>query len=293
MPVRTAIIPAAGLGTRFLPASKAVPKELVAVVDRPIIQYAVEELVRAGIHNICIVSSEGKEALMNHFNSHAKLEAALKSSGKTALLEEMAQLEQLADIYTVQQHQPLGLGHAVWVAREHVQDDPFVVLLPDELLDPSENFLAQMIQTYERCSSSVIAIQQVPHRSIVSYGSIDPEPGPEQDTVRVRSIVEKPAPDEAPSDLAVIGRYVLDPVVMDILGRIQPGAGGEIQLTDALGELAEQKKLMGRIYRGRRWDAGTKQGYLEATASLALEHPELGPAFRNYLENALGESRHG
>ena len=279
------------MGTRFLPASKAVPKELVTVVDRPVIQYAVEELVRAGITNICFVTSEGKEAVTHHFTSNAKLETALREKAKHDLLEEMLELNQLADIYTVTQNEPLGLGHAVWVAREHIQNEPFVVLLPDELLDPADNFLAEMISTYERTSSSVIAVDEVPHESIGSYGAIDPEPS-DDDWMRVRALVEKPDPSDAPSDLAIIGRYVLSPEVMEILETVKPGSGGEIQLTDALAVLAGQGKLVAQHYRGRRWDAGTKLGYLQATAALAFDHPELGAGFRAYLEQIQRVSAH-
>lgn len=282
MPVQTAIIPAAGMGTRFLPASKSVPKELVTVVDRPVIQYAVEELVRAGITNICIVISEGKEAVTQHFAPNAKLEAILIEKAKHELLAEMQKLSNLADISSVNQDQPLGLGHAVWVAREHIGDDPFVVLLPDELLDPADNFIAEMIQTYQDTGSSVVAVDEVPHETIGSYGSIDPEPS-DNDAMRVRALVEKPDPAVAPSDLALIGRYVLDPKVMQILEHTTPGAGGEIQLTDALEILAGEGRLMAQRYRGRRWDAGTKKGYLQATLALALQHPELGGDFRSYL----------
>jgi UTP--glucose-1-phosphate uridylyltransferase len=291
MPVKTAIIPAAGLGTRFLPASKAVPKELVTVVDRPVIQYAVEELVRAGITNICIVISEGKEAVTHHFSSNAKLETALREKQKRALLEEMLRLNDLAHIYSVTQNEPLGLGHAVWVAREYVHDDPFVVLLPDEILDPADNFVAEMIETYERTASSVIAVDEVPHDSIGSYGAIDPEPAFD-DVMKVKAMVEKPDPEAAPSDLAIIGRYVLDPEVMKILETVKPGAGGEIQLTDALAVIAGQGRLMAQRYRGRRWDAGTKLGYLQATAALAFDHPELGSDFRSYLEQIQSQTTH-
>ncbi|MEX2551383.1 MAG: UTP--glucose-1-phosphate uridylyltransferase [Actinomycetota bacterium] len=283
MPVRTAIIPAAGLGTRFLPASKAVPKELVTVVDRPIIQYGVEELVRAGVKNICIITSEGKEGLINHFSSNSRLETALGNAGKHEILDKMQQLNSLAEITSVVQEEPRGLGHAVWVARDVIDDEPFVVLLPDELLDPAVNFLGEMIDTFDVLQKSVIAVAEVPHRDVGSYGVIQPDDG-DGEVLRVRSVVEKPRPESAPSNLAVIGRYVLVPEVMGILGRVEPGAGGEIQLTDALAVLAGRGELYAQVLSGRRWDAGTKQGYLEATAALALEHPELGQGFRNYLE---------
>ncbi|MDQ4148398.1 MAG: UTP--glucose-1-phosphate uridylyltransferase [Actinomycetota bacterium] len=283
MPVRRAVIPAAGLGTRFLPASKSVPKELVAVVDRPIIQYAVEELGRAGITNICIVSSPGKEALANHFSSNSKLEAALEAGGKHALLKEMKALEEMADIYTVMQNQPLGLGHAVWVAREHIEGEPFAVLLPDEIMDPSENLVGEMVATFDERNVSVVAVAEVSKEEIGSYGSIDSD-DLSRDTIVVSSLVEKPDPDEAPSNLAVIGRYVLEPEVFDVLAKLEPGSGGEIQLTDALAVLARRGGLVAKRYRGRRWDAGTKRGYLEATVALGVEHPELGPPFRRYLQ---------
>jgi UTP--glucose-1-phosphate uridylyltransferase len=291
MPVQTAIIPAAGLGTRFLPASKVVPKELVTVVDRPVIQYAVEELVRAGITNICIVISEGKEAVTHHFTSNSKLETALREKKKQALLEEMLKLNTMADIFSVVQDEPLGLGHAVWVARKEIQDEPFVVVLPDELLDPADNFVAEMVETYDRTSHSVIAVDEVPHEDIGSYGSIDPEPSSD-DTMKVKAMVEKPEPEVAPSNLAIIGRYVLDPEVMKILETVKPGSGGEIQLTDALAVLAGQGRLMAQHYRGRRWDAGTKLGYLQATAALAFDHPELGSGFRAYLDQIQSQTTH-
>lgn len=285
MPVRKAIIPAAGMGTRFLPASKAVPKEMVTIVDRPVIQYAVEELVRAGVTDICIVDSAGKEALGDHFRCNAELERLLERKDKTQLLEELRQLSCLAEISFVAQNEPLGLGHAVWVAREYAGDHPVVVLLPDEIIDPAENLVGEMIQTFDSTSVSVVAVDQVPHASIGSYGAIEPE-DPKADSTAVRSLVEKPHPDDAPSDLALIGRYVLDPEIFGILESLPPGAGGEIQLTDALAVLAGRGQLMARRFRGRRWDAGTKQGYLEATVSLALDHPELGTSFRNYLQQA-------
>lgn len=285
MPVRKAIIPAAGMGTRFLPASKAVPKEMVTIVDRPVIQYAVEELARAGVTDICIVDSAGKEALADHFRCNAELERLLEKKDKTQLLEELRQLSSLAEISFVAQNEPLGLGHAVWVAREYAGGDPVVVLLPDEVIDPAENLVGEMIRTFDAASVSVVAVDQVPHASIGSYGAIEPE-DPKADSTAVRSLVEKPHPDDAPSDLALIGRYVLDPSIFGILERLPPGAGGEIQLTDALAVLAGRGQLMARRFRGRRWDAGTKQGYLEATVSLALDHPELGTSFRNYLQQA-------
>lgn len=284
MPVRKAVIPAAGLGTRFLPATKTVPKELLPIVDRPVIQYAVEELVRAGITNICIVTSYGKEGLADHFSSAAKLEAVLARTGKIELLDSIRQLHEMADIYSVRQNEPLGLGHAVWVARDHVQDEPFVVLLPDEILDPERNFLAEMLQAFDETATSVVAVHEVPHEDIKLYGSIAPD-DPGVAVMSVHDVVEKPDPDDAPSDLALTGRYVLDPEVFEILTKLEPGASGEVQLADALGVLARRGQLKAMGYLGRRWDVGTKSGYLEAVVTLAAEHPELGDPFRTFLRS--------
>lgn len=283
MPVRKAIIPAAGVGTRFLPASKAVPKEMVALVDKPVIQYAVEELVRAGITEICIVDSAGKQALGDHFRPNPQLEDLLRDKGKTALLEELRRLSALAEISFAAQPEPKGLGHAVLMGETFAAGEPIAVLLPDEIVDPTENLLGEMATTFERSSVSVVAVDAVPLESIGSYGAIDPD-DPDADSTRVRSVVEKPHPSVAPSNLALIGRYVLVPEVFDLIRNLRPGAGGEIQLTDALGLLAGRGHLMARRYRGRRWDAGSKLGYLQATYCLALDHPELGRQFRDFVE---------
>jgi UTP--glucose-1-phosphate uridylyltransferase len=290
VPVRKAVIPAAGFGTRFLPASKAVPKVLLPVVDRPAIQYAVEELVRAGVNDICIVTSRGGDAVIDHFGATPDLELVLRRGGKHDFLDEVLKLRELADIYAVRQHEALGLGHAVWTARSHVAGEPFVVVLPDELFDPKANFLGDMIAAFDEHGDSVIAVQEVPHDQIRFYGSIDPivEPGGPEDLVKVRTFVEKPDPDKAPSDLAAVGRYVLDPEIFEILEKVDPGAGGEIQLTDGLNVLAERGRLRARIHRGRRWDVGSKAGYLEATVTLAAEREDLGPSFRRFLEGFVG-----
>lgn len=283
MPVRKAVIPAAGFGTRFLPASKAVPKVLLPVVDRPIIQYAVEELVRAGITHITIVVSRGQEAVLEHFSAWPELEAALEAAGKIALLDEVRSLRDLASFSYVIQHEPLGLGHAVWTARDQVNDEPFAVILPDELFDPADNLLREMVQIFDEHASSVIAVTEVSPEDIRLYGAIEPE-DPETEPIRVRSIVEKPEPEKAPSTLASIGRYVLAPEVMDILGKVKPGAGGEIQLTDGLTVLGQRGQLLAMRYPGRRWDVGNKQGFLQATVALAAERPDLGPSFLMFLD---------
>jgi UTP--glucose-1-phosphate uridylyltransferase len=273
MPVRKGVIPAAGFGTRFLPVSKAVPKVLLPVVDRPVIQYAVEEMARAGIDQICIVLSHGQGAIADHFSPALELEGVLEAAGKTDLLALVRAPEELADIFYVTQHRPLGLGHAVWRARDFVGDEPFVVLLPDELFDPADNFLAEMIEIFDDREASVIAALEVPHEQISRYGAIDPE-DPTADPVRIRSLVEKPPVDEAPSDLAVVGRYLLEPGVFDVLAKVKPGAIGEIQLTDALDVLAHEGGLYAKRYQGRRWDVGNQQGFLRANFDLAAENPD-------------------
>jgi UTP--glucose-1-phosphate uridylyltransferase len=282
MPVRKAVIPAAGLGTRFLPASKAVPKVLLPVVDKPAVQYAVEEAVRAGITNICIVTSPGGDAVAEYFSPAPVLEKALEASGKWELLEEVRSLTQLADIDYVTQDEPLGLGHAVLVARDYVGDEPFAVALPDEIFDPAGSVLADMVGAFERYSASVIAVAEVPDREISLYGSIDPEPVSE-DVMRVRLVVEKPSPSEAPSNLAVVGRYVLDPEAFEALAGLAPAEDGEIQLTEGLSALAQRGRLFAQLYRGRRWDVGNREGYLRAVVTLAAERADLGPLFRQFL----------
>src|SRR5438270_2257067 len=274
MPIRKGVIPAAGLGTRFLPASKAVPKVLLPIVDRPVIQYAVEEMARAGITQICIVLSHGQGAIADHFAPAPELEAVLEKSGKTELLEEVRRTETLADIFYVQQHRPLGLGHAVLCAADFIDDEPFAVLLPDELFDPKDNFLAEMVETFETKGASVVAGLEVPHEEISRYGAMAIE-DLEAEPLRILSLVEKPPLDEAPSDIAIVGRYVLEASVLALLAKLPPGALGEIQLTDALDILAREGRLLGRLYRGRRWDAGNKQGFLRANFDLAAERPDL------------------
>ncbi|MGH2811359.1 MAG: UTP--glucose-1-phosphate uridylyltransferase [Actinomycetota bacterium] len=282
MAVRKAVVPAAGLGTRTLPASKAVPKELLPVVDKPVIQYTVEEIARARIREVCIVISRGKEAIADHFGPNSELESALEERGKVALLDEIRAIQRLAEISYAKQDEPLGLGHAVLCARDQVGEEPFAVALPDEIYDPGENLLGEMVASFEQDGTSVIAVTEVPHEEIGLYGSIDPEGDGE--FLRVRSVVEKPEPSEAPSNLAVIGRYVLEPRIFDVLEDLGPGTGGEIQLTDGLEVLAREGRLSARVYRGRRWDVGKKDSYLEAVVALAAERPDLGEDFRGFLD---------
>lgn len=280
MGVRKAVIPAAGLGTRFLPATKAQPKEMLPVVDKPAIQYVVEEAVRAGIDDILIITGRGKRTLEDHFDRHVELELELEQRGKLEALKEIRELADLADIHYVRQGEALGLGHAVSVARKHIGNSPFAVLLGDDIMDERMPLLENMIETYERLERSVIALMEVDDPSI--YGCARCEPV-DANLVRVSELVEKPRREEAPSNLAVMGRYVFSPDIFDALAQVQPGHGGEIQLTDAIALLMEQQEVYGYTFSEGRYDTGNKLDYLRATVELAARRDDLGPAFRAYL----------
>jgi UTP--glucose-1-phosphate uridylyltransferase len=276
-----AVIPAAGLGTRILPATKAIPKELLCLVDRPMIQYVVEEAVGAGIRDVVIVTSPGKDALEQYFAPAPELEHVLESKGKTDLLEAVRATSELANVTFALQTEPLGLGHAVWCARDAVGAEPFAVLLPDELFG-GPDLLKSLTKHHDRLTAPVIAVMEMPDDEISNYGVVDPEEV-EPDLVRMKNFVEKPTADVAPSNLGSIGRYVLTSDVMDALGRTEPGAGGEIQLTDAIATVAREKDGYAFVHRGERHDAGRPLGYLKATVELALKHPALGADFRAFL----------
>jgi UTP--glucose-1-phosphate uridylyltransferase len=281
MSVRKAVIPAAGLGTRFLPATKAQPKEMLPVVDKPAIQYVVEEAVRAGIDDILIITGRGKRSLEDHFDRNVELELELEQRGRLEALKEIRALADLADIHYVRQGEPLGLGHAVSVARKHVGDNPFVVLLGDDLIDERLPLLEGMIETYERLNSCVIALMEVANPSL--YGCARPEPVGDN-LVRVLDIVEKPAAADAPSNLAVMGRYVFTPQIFDALAQVHPGVGGEIQLTDAIALLLNDQDVYGYTFAEGRYDTGNKLDYLRATVELAARREDLGPDFRAFLK---------
>jgi UTP--glucose-1-phosphate uridylyltransferase len=278
--VRKAVIPAAGLGTRFLPATKSQPKEMLPIVDKPSIQYVVEEAVRAGLTDILIVTGRGKRAIEDHFDRNFELEYYLEQQGKHELLKEMEQITALGNIHYIRQRDPLGLGHAVSVAREHVGDEPFAVLLGDDIMVDDALLLRSMLDVHVRYGRSVVALKRVPAEEISAYGCVDPEPV-EDDLVQVRSIVEKPPVADAPSDLAVIGRYVFTPEIFEALERIEPGAGGELQLTDAIALLNETQTVYGRVFETGRFDIGQKVDFLRANIEVALDRPdlagELGP----------------
>jgi len=284
--VRKAVIPAAGLGTRFLPATKAQPKEMLPLVDKPAIQYVVEEAVSVGITDILVITGRGKRSLEDHFDRSFELEYYLEEGGKVAELEEMRRIAEMADIHYVRQGEPRGLGHAVLVAAEHVGNLPFAVLLGDDIMHPSAGVLAGMLATYDHYGHSVVALKEVPAADISSYGCAAVKPL-EDNIVRVEDLVEKPAPEEAPSNLAVMGRYVFGPQIFDVLAETKPGRGGEIQLTDAIKALADQEPVYGWTFRNGRFDVGNKLDYLEATVELALEREDIGPAFRKFLVERL------
>jgi len=294
MRVTTAVIPAAGLGTRFLPATKATPKEMLPVVDKPAIQYVVEEAVAAGLDDVLFVTGRSKRPLEDHFDRNLELEAALEAKGDATRLLSVTESNDLARIHYVRQGDALGLGHAVLMAERHVGDHPFAVLLGDDLIDPRDAVLQRMIAVRDELGGSVLCLMEVPRDQISLYGCAAVSPTGTDSVVRVTDLVEKPEVDAAPSSLAVIGRYILDPEIFSVLARTPPGRGGEIQLTDALRELALAGRVHGVLFRGRRYDTGDRLSYLQAVIQLALERDDLGPALRAWLPSALeGDAREG
>nr|WP_274637934.1 UTP--glucose-1-phosphate uridylyltransferase GalU [Microbacterium bovistercoris] len=281
-----AVIPAAGLGTRFLPATKAMPKEMLPVVDKPAIQYVVEEAVNSGIQDVLIIIGRNKNNIANHFDSVPELESTLERKGDVDRLAQVQYSSDLADIHMVRQGEPRGLGHAVWRAKAHVGDHPFAVLLGDDLIDERDPLLPKMLGEYDKHNATVIALMEVDPAQIHLYGAAAVEPTDDPDVVRVTGLVEKPTAEEAPSNLAVIGRYVLPPEVFEILERTQPGKGGEIQLTDALQELAADPGagVYGVVFRGRRYDTGDRLDYIKAIVQLAADREDLGPELRPWLQ---------
>ncbi|MDX6214569.1 MAG: UTP--glucose-phosphate uridylyltransferase [Frankiales bacterium] len=285
MPIRKAVIPAAGLGTRFLPATKAVPKEMLPVVDTPAIQFVVEEAVAAGLTDVLMVTGRSKRALEDHFDRVWELEATLEAKGDTDKLRKVQESTHLGDVHYVRQGDPKGLGHAVLVAAEHVGNEPFAVLLGDDLIDPRDPLLRQMVEVQQREGGSVVALMQVPHDQISLYGCAAVTG--DGDVVKINALVEKPPVDEAPSDLAVIGRYVLSPTVFSVLRETPPGRGGEIQLTDALQTLIAMEPVHGVVFRGRRYDTGDRLDYLKTVVRLASEREDLGPPLLAWLREWL------
>lgn len=284
MKVRKAVIPVAGLGTRFLPATKAIPKEMLTIVDRPTIQYIVEEVVASGIDQIIFVTSEGKSAIENHFDYNFHLDSVLKEKNKVALGEELNNISNLIDIVSVRQKKPLGLGHAIWTARHVVGDEPFMVLLGDDLVLAKTPCAKQMLNLFDDVGESIVAVQRVPADQTYQYGIVEGEKNGRDRTHKVTRMVEKPAPGTTDSDMAIIGRYILMPEVFDLLGKTTPGHGGEIQLTDALLALSKKRSMYAYEFEGTRYDAGDKLGYLKAILAYGLNHPVLQDGLKEHIK---------
>jgi UTP--glucose-1-phosphate uridylyltransferase len=289
MRIRKAIIPAAGMGTRFLPATKAMPKEMLPIIDKPGIQYIVEEAVASGIEDILIVTGKGKRAIEDHFDSSYELEQSLLMKGKLDLLLEVQKPSDLIDIHYIRQKEPRGLGHAIWCARKFIGNEPFAVLLGDDIVQSDVPCLKQMMDVYDKVQGSVLAVKKVPYDEVSRYGIVDPDllGGDGDRIIKVRGVVEKPAPDRAPSDVAIIGRYILTPAIFDILETQDIGAGGEIQLTDAISRLIKEQSVYAYDFKGKRYDTGEKLGYLKTIIDFALERPDLKDEVRRYLEDKL------
>lgn len=288
MKITKAVIPVAGLGTRFLPASKAIPKEMLTIVDRPTIQYIVEEVVASGIDEIILITSEGKSAIENHFDYNFELETVLKGKNKDVLCEEISHISNLIDIVSVRQKKPLGLGHAIWSARKVVGDNPFVVLLGDDLVLSETPCTQQMLNLFDELQESIIAIQRVPPDQISQYGIVEGERLRDR-VIKVNRLMEKPQPGATASDMAIIGRYILQPEIFELLEKTAPGHGGEIQLTDALLALAKQRPMYAYEFKGTRFDAGDKLGYLKAIIAFALRHPTLNKEFRKHIKEVVAD----
>ncbi|MTI59245.1 MAG: UTP--glucose-1-phosphate uridylyltransferase GalU [Firmicutes bacterium] len=286
MKVRKAIIPAAGLGTRFLPATKAQPKEMLPIVDKPTIQYIIEEAIDAGIEDILIITGKHKRAIEDHFDKSLELEFALKEKGKDELLSLVEEISNLVDIHYVRQKEPKGLGHAIYCARTFIGDEPFAVLLGDDVMTAEESVIGQMMKVFAEKSNPVLGVQQVAKKDVDKYGIV--KYSSQTDRVyQVDDLIEKPALDEAPSNLAILGRYIITPDIFPILAETKPGRNNEIQLTDALQELARKRQVYAYDFLGKRYDVGNKMGFLQATVEFALNRDDLGGKFRKYLEDVL------
>ncbi len=286
MKIRKAVIPCAGLGTRFLPATKATPKEMLPIVDIPMIQYIVEEVVRAGIQDIVFITGRNKDSIVDHFDYSFEIETMLDRKGKNALADVSRNIAKLCNIMTIRQKQPMGLGHAVLCAEPIIGNEPFAVLLGDDLIDSKTSCIQQLIEVAERENASVVGVMEVPKREVSKYGIVGGDRLNDRLT-HVRTLVEKPEPDQAPSQLAIPGRYVLSPTIFDILRKTPPGKGGEIQLTDGLKTLAEREKLLAYSFEGTRYDTGDRIGYIDATLAFALKRPDLADDVRALMKRHL------
>ncbi len=282
--IKKALIPAAGFGTRFLPATKAQPKEMLSVVDKPLIQYSVEEAVGAGIEKIAVIIGRGKSSIEDHFDRSPELEHFLEEKGKVDFLEEVRRISSLAEFCYIRQKVALGLGHAVLMAEDYIGDEPFAVLLPDDIFDCEKPCIRQLIDAYEELKASVIVLGRTDEEGMKKYGIIKPKQVSER-VFRIEDLVEKPGPEKAFSDLAVIGRYVFDPGIFETIKRTEPDRKGEVQITDAIKLLLEKQPVYGYLFEGTRYDAGDKLGFLQATIELALKRPEFGQELKDYLKN--------
>lgn len=285
--IKKAIIPAAGLGTRFLPATKAQPKEMLPIVDKPTLQYIIEEAISSGIEEILIITGRNKSSIENHFDKSVELELELEKSGKIELLEQVRRVSNMVNIHYIRQKEPKGLGHAIYCAKSFIGQEPFAVLLGDDIVYNDKNpCLAQMISVYNQNQVSVLGVQRVPKTEVSKYGIVAGERTADR-LHRVQDLVEKPKMEESPSDIAILGRYIITPAIFEILARTKPGKGGEIQLTDALKELAQKEQMFAYEFDGRRYDVGDKQGFLEATVEYALRRGDLRADFLRYLRDVV------
>ncbi|MDQ0172475.1 UTP--glucose-1-phosphate uridylyltransferase GalU [Paenibacillus tundrae] len=293
MRIRKAIIPAAGLGTRFLPATKAMPKEMLPIVDKPTIQYIIEEAVASGIEDIIIVTGKGKRAIEDHFDSSFELEQNLASKQKWDLLEQVRKPSEMADIHYIRQKEAKGLGHAIWCARKFIGNEPFAVLLGDDIVESEHPCLQQMIEVYDELQSPIVGVQPVGWDEVSRYGIVDGEaiPHSEDRVFRAHRLIEKPKREDAPSNLAIMGRYILTPDIFEILGRQSVGVGGEIQLTDALSLLNHQRQILAYHFDGLRHDVGEKLGFIETTLHYAMQRPDLREDLMNYMEKIVNQHK--
>lgn len=291
MKIRKAIIPAAGQGTRFLPATKAMPKEMLPIVDKPTIQYIVEEAVASGIEDIIIVTGKGKRAIEDHFDTSFELEFGLAEKEKWDLLDSVRKSSEMADIHYIRQKEPKGLGHAIWCARKFIGNEPFAVLLGDDIVQADTPALKQMMDVYEQYQSSIVGVQTVPWEEVSRYGIVDGTSLADR-VYRANRLVEKPAQEDAPSNLAILGRYILTPRIFDLLGEQQAGVGGEIQLTDAIARLSELERIIAFDFEGKRHDVGEKMGFIQTTIHYALQRGELKEDLLKYLRDIVESESH-
>ena len=290
MQVRKAIIPAAGLGTRFLPATKAQPKEMLPIVDKPTLQFIIEEAIESGIEEILIITGRNKSSIENHFDKSVELELELEKSGKTELLEEVRKISDMVNIHYIRQKEPKGLGHAIYCAKSFIGNEPFAVLLGDDIVRNDKPCLKQMIEAYDEYKTSILGVQEVADDDVSKYGIVDGK-HIEGRVYKVKGLVEKPSKEEAPSNVAILGRYIINPAIFEILEHTKPGKGGEIQLTDGLKELAKREAMYAYVFEGRRYDVGDKQGFIEATIDFALNRKDLREGVLEYLVNVVNREK--